>query len=675
MSNKGLFKVKNIVDLESAKIGDTIPESDAIHFNKGKAIQYTYVRPDELDIEKIPLKPGIFAIDYVGQALTFIPTSYTKDSILKDYSYTKQIMQTAEFFFKNIDIYLKLGDEVPKRGCLLYGPPGCHAKGTEILMFDGSIKKVEDVVVGDTLMGPDSKSRIVLQLAHNRQRMVNIIPTKGESFVVNEDHILHLTPSGEAPTRSPINIRFSDYVKETKCFQNRFKLTRTGVEFNEKSLIIPPYILGLWLGDGHSHSQTLTTMDKEIKDEWIEYGRTLGLSCNEFRKTSSKARAYFLSSGPSRPGHQKEGRNPFLNYLKDLNLINNKHIPQQYLTGSRTQRLELLAGLIDTDGTVGMFKTHCSITFKSNELAKGTVFLARSLGFAVYSKKRVSSCQTGASDIYNFISISGDLSIIPSRLERKTCPARKQIKSVLRTGFKYEYLPEDEYFGFSLSGDHLYLTSDFTIHHNTSKSTSIKELANEYVSDGNTAVVIWPTDRIESHTVKSFLKQVDYKVNRMIFVIEDIGGVEVGESSMGSDSSLLSILDNQEKLFKIPTYIIATTNFPEAFMENLTNRPGRFDDQIEVTYPPVEQRIKLLEFFAETLVQKAQLQHLLTLTEEDKIYLTDNKFEKFTASHIRELVIRTLTHGLTLKSCADQMLANQKLAQKRYSKTSTLGGW
>lgn len=76
---------------------------------------------------------------------------------------------------------------------------GCHAAGTPILMFDGTIKNVEDVRVGDQLMGPDSQPRNVLQLARGRERMVRIIPTKGESFVVNESHILSLIERPEKP--------------------------------------------------------------------------------------------------------------------------------------------------------------------------------------------------------------------------------------------------------------------------------------------------------------------------------------------------------------------------------------------------------------------------------------------------------------------------------------------
>jgi ATP-dependent DNA helicase DinG len=71
-------------------------------------------------------------------------------------------------------------------------PTGCHAAGQTILMYDGSIKLVENIVVGDQLMGPDSEPRSVLGLARGVDNMVDIVPVKGAPWRVNEGHILTL---------------------------------------------------------------------------------------------------------------------------------------------------------------------------------------------------------------------------------------------------------------------------------------------------------------------------------------------------------------------------------------------------------------------------------------------------------------------------------------------------
>ena len=61
----------------------------------------------------------------------------------------------------------------------------CHGIDTPIIMFDGSIKKVQDIKVGDQLMGDDSTPRNVLSLARGREMMYDIIPSKGDSYTVN----------------------------------------------------------------------------------------------------------------------------------------------------------------------------------------------------------------------------------------------------------------------------------------------------------------------------------------------------------------------------------------------------------------------------------------------------------------------------------------------------------
>lgn len=69
---------------------------------------------------------------------------------------------------------------------------GCHSIDTPIIMYDGSIKKVQDVQINDKLMGDDNTPRIVQELFRGRDQMVRIKPIKGDSFIVNINHILSL---------------------------------------------------------------------------------------------------------------------------------------------------------------------------------------------------------------------------------------------------------------------------------------------------------------------------------------------------------------------------------------------------------------------------------------------------------------------------------------------------
>ena len=109
-----------------------------------------------------------------------------------------------------------------------------------------------------------------------------------------------------------------------------------------------------------------------------------------------------------------------LSLLRDnLGVLKNKHIPFDYLTSGREDRLQLLAGIIDTDGSV----THggYEITQKNRELLKQVKWLADSLGFRT-SKLKEKICtikSTGFSGSYYRITIHGQMSEIPVKINRK----------------------------------------------------------------------------------------------------------------------------------------------------------------------------------------------------------------------------------------------------------------
>lgn len=173
----------------------------------------------------------------------------------------------------------------------------------------------------------------------------------------------------------------------------------------------------------------------------------------------------------------------------------------------------------------------------------------------------------------------------------------------------------------------------------TGKTSASVKVCKKYAADGKTAVIVWGTDKIDPIEVKDFVKAFEYVgVEKMILVMEDIGGVEVDQVRMKSTSSLLSLLDNQEKVFTIPIFILATTNFPENFLGNLTNRPGRFDDKIEVSYPNGQARADLLKFFMKSEIKESALE-----------YIKDKRFQKFSPAHIKEVVIRSAIYEMTIE--------------------------
>lgn len=130
------------------------------------------------------------------------------------------------------------------------------------------------------------------------------------------------------------------------------------LELPEAELSIDPYVLGAWLGDGDSNGGGFTGVDPEITDEIVNVGYTVTHSA-----TTEKA-------------HYIKG---LIGDLRRAGVRNNKHIPDLYLRASDDQRLALLQGIMDTDGTVGR-NGSCELTFTNERLSMDSLELIRSLG-------------------------------------------------------------------------------------------------------------------------------------------------------------------------------------------------------------------------------------------------------------------------------------------------------
>lgn len=348
------------------------------------------------------------------------------------------------------------------------GAGKCLGKDTPVLLYDGRVVPVQDVQVGDLLMGPDSQPRKVLSLAQGREMLYRIIPIKGDSYVVNESHILSLKITGTGGKRvsghlehSIVNLSVKEYLRESRTFRHCAKGWRTGVTFPEQPIseCLPPYALGVWLGDGYCRIPAITTADAEVADSWRNLAEASGMDVRV--EIGRNCQNLHITS------HKHKGHNSVLIALQSYGLIQNKHIPHAYLVNSRDRRLDILAGLLDTDGYYDG-KSY-QIVVKSSQLARDVLFLCRSLGFAAYARRVLKSNKSsGFTGEYHSISISGNLDEIPCRVKRRQAQARQQKKTVLLTGIRVEPIGDGDYYGFEIAGpDRLFLLGDFTVTHNT----------------------------------------------------------------------------------------------------------------------------------------------------------------------------------------------------------------
>lgn len=352
---------------------------------------------------------------------------------------------------------------------------GCERLWTKIIMADWTIKPNTEIQVWDFLMWIDWKPRKILQKHSWIDDMYEIIPYKWDSKFVTKEHRLHWiwTSRGKiySGSRKYIwidkrwnttqNIAVKDFLNLSEKNKKLFKLLNsTWIDFPEKEVKIPPYLLWLWLWDWTNCRTEITNIDWEV----IEYIKDYATS--KWAKITKNKDAYkitYWNIWNKQLSYVNE-------YFAQYNLINNKHIPDNFLYNSRENRLELLAWLIDTDWSNAW--NYFEFYQKDEKLIDQVSYLARSLWFKVIKKKNDKILNWRL--FKNFkISICWDCSIIPTKIKRKQCGIRLQKKDILRTWIKeIKYVWKEEYIWFKIDWDELYMWDDFMITHNSWKSFS-----------------------------------------------------------------------------------------------------------------------------------------------------------------------------------------------------------
>lgn len=406
-------------------------------------------------------------------------------------------------------------------------PTGCHSKGQQILMYNGTLKAVEDITIGDQLMGPDSNPRNVQQLCRGAEAMVEIQPVKGEPWIVNRSHILTLTRTSEASKpRYPCEFRAGDVLDVSildwdnwpKYRKHIYKLFRVGVEFkNENTLTVSPYTLGVLLGDGFLATGCCIGWSKpdiEIVEALQPELDHMGLKVRTLL-----GKDHYITQ------KNRGGKNKLLDLVRELGLspikAEERFVPQHYKTANRISRLELLAGLLDTAGHLSS-GTYDFIS-KSRQLAEDVAFLARSLGLAAYYKEK-----TQKEGIYHRVTISGNCEIIPCKIPRKQASTRHQKKDVTRTGFKVkETGTVENYYGFVLDGDGRYLLGDFTVTHNTGKTVVAGEFIKQ-ANQQNTLFCVYHSKELLYQTIDRFESQLGCPIGQVGDGVFEPNAVTVG---------------------------------------------------------------------------------------------------------------------------------------------------
>ena len=334
---------------------------------------------------------------------------------------------------------------------------GCHIKGTKVLMYDGSIKNVEDIQVGELLMGDDNTPRVVEKLYNGTDQLYKITLSNGDYQIVNSHHPVFYKKYNWNTKEYTEHLNTCPELLDIKNLNKRYYITKAVLNFPTKETKIDPYYLGLWLGDGDSTRLDIANEDREIL-EWLQ-SRYVG----NIRDLNQ--------SDTCKIFHMSMIDNPYSNYFKEYNLFNNKHIPNNFKINNNNIQLQVIAGLIDSDGSYHKEKNYFEITQKytRKHILEDIKFMCECNGLKCSLSKRISTGKKKGVLHYR-LRISGDLSIIPTKIERK--------KGILNINpnsrnnwndytFKVEPYKVDEFYGFTVDKNHLFVLGDMTITHNT----------------------------------------------------------------------------------------------------------------------------------------------------------------------------------------------------------------
>lgn len=241
--------------------------------------------------------------------------------------------------------------------------------------------------------------------------------------------------------------------------QHRWRMpANPSVSYAPRALPIDPYWLGAWLGDGDSRNAALTqhASDWEALRERLER-----VGAAKVRPDSRKPHVLRVSFA----GLGLRAR------LRSLGVLGSKHVPTEYLQADEEQRLELLRGLLDTDGTLTA-KGQAEFANMNERLAKDVLSLARSLGFKAHIRSKIVHSPIDGRDLGPCFTVSfmADRSVfhLPRKAARQVAP-REKSRARYRALVSVEPVPSEPTLCIAVdSEDHTYLAGeDYVVTHNT----------------------------------------------------------------------------------------------------------------------------------------------------------------------------------------------------------------
>lgn len=313
-----------------------------------------------------------------------------------------------------------------------------------------------DLVAGDRVFGPDGQPCKVVGKTEvfNEADCYRVTFDDGYSVVCSGDHLWEVTRSGKTRVTTTREIATHEHLPDGRFSVN----VNQPIQFPTANLTVDPYVMGAWLGDGHSASARFTCSNTDypsFEKHFKAAGHNLQFAAKKdncltvaFDTDRSKIClnghnmgevGYYENKGIKRcagcknkkPTTEPKPKSLGLE-LKKLGLLydNEKHIPRAFFKGSVEQRLALLQGMMDTDGTVDTrgTATFCNI---NERLIDDFTELATGLGLKPRRRQHKSTVN-GLPYIFFQVSFQAYTIFPVFRLERKLVKCKDGIRKAKR---------------------------------------------------------------------------------------------------------------------------------------------------------------------------------------------------------------------------------------------------
>lgn len=349
------------------------------------------------------------------------------------------------------------------------------------------MKRLDELQIGDYVFNCYGEKETIIGIYPQGQKQIyEVYFSDGRVVECCEDHLWSYDNSHNGlTTKSLKEMYLAGWVKKDNCNHNSYKYRipnlKNSVNYNEQKIDIDPYIIGCFLGDGCCLESPLTISSS---DEWVVREISSILNCS-YRKNheNNYSWTFYTEKGNILT------KDFFKKYKQELVCYcGEKSIPKSYLYNSTENRIKLLQGLMDTDGNVGDGHHSPSYYTTSFKLANDVIELCRSLGFTttLFSNSRDNK-KSIEYKINIFTENKNTYKIF--RLPRKVNKAVEWINKEQRTNHNFitirDIKPTEKFTSMRCiyvdHHEHLYLTNDFCVTHNTQCLT---ERVRKWLKDG-----------------------------------------------------------------------------------------------------------------------------------------------------------------------------------------------